>query len=188
MIPLSTWTTFGPEIISAVIGGFVAGLTAWWLLGKTQRDEARIRAEDRADQRLTERKKTVSLLLIDVRNMADLLTSQRVQTIRSASTYSLRNQIAVATIDMGKSPLLDYLNNYATYARRFRDWVRNAPENVADGFEDPRSSSQQQLEMSQRAIRQFADALEERLRIEVGSRGPTIDYPELPALEEWPPY
>jgi hypothetical protein len=83
-------------------------------------------------------------------------------TIRKAVTYGLRNQIAVSQFELNGRPVMVGLEKFADYCRVFRDWVRNAPADYAEGFMDTSSSAHHQWQMSQVAIGAFADALQER--------------------------
>jgi len=184
MIPLTTWSNFGPEIVGAILAGLVAGLTAWLLLRRTQRDEARIRNEARASQELAERKKVARLVLRQVRDLADLMTSTRPSTISKSPTWPLRNEIAVAGFDLS-AQLLGDLKRYAMYCREFRDWVRHAPEAVVADFGRDKSSAGQQLVMSQRAIAAYAATLGEALLSEGRGVATESTYEDFPSLAPW---
>ena len=184
MTPQSIWSDFGPDIINALLSGLIAGLVAWLLLRRTQRDEKTKRNEERRGQQLAETKRVAGALLLPIRDLADLMESRNLDKVKSVPTYALRNQIALSEFDLGSSAVLYRARLYVTYVRAVRSWVRRTLEGPArEDFDNPQSSAAQQLAMSRTEIKAYAAALQEHLGAIVdGDANPTIDYPDLSGL------
>lgn len=187
MFPLAA---YGPDIANAVLGGLIAGVVAFKLLRVTQKHEKALREDERArenerrreegEQREAEAVRSrAEVLLLSIRDLSDLLISDNLVTVKRASTYTLRNQIAVAEFDMAGRPVMVKLRIYVDYARQFRDWVRRNDD--ATPYEWPGPLMTERA-MHQRNIDRFAGLLEDHMVAEVRGQSLSIEYPELPPV------
>lgn len=180
MIPLAAFDGWGSALISSIVGGLIAAIVAVALLQRTKADEAQKRREEREAEERGRLRHSAEALLRELRDLADLVCSSNIVTVRRASTYPLRNQIAVSVLESMNEELLTKLSRYVSYVRQFRDWVRSIDR--ADAFYDPQLSVRDQLAISQTAIRQYAEALEKDLARAVKKEAPAATYPDLPEL------